>query len=69
MKYANIISKIGAIIIIAWAILKILHIEVIHRPILIILGLVLTFAGQAWEIKLLKDLVKQQKSSNSNPLQ
>ncbi|MFZ1807874.1 MAG: hypothetical protein WAU36_11650 [Cyclobacteriaceae bacterium] len=59
VKYAKFMSTVGAITIMVWAVLKIVHFEFENHYQLLLLGSILTTVGQSWEIKLLKQRIKE----------
>jgi hypothetical protein len=62
MKYANAIHYLGAIVVIIYALLKIFHLapEQINLNILVAVGFFLSYIGQSWKVRILKQKNKSQ---------
>lgn len=65
MKYAKLIHATGAVVVIIFAIMKVLHIgqDYIDINALLTLAFLLAYIGQSWKVKLLETQVKKNQSN------
>ena len=66
MKVDNLLNATGALVIIIYAVMRILHLGFgeINLSGLITFGLVLSFVGQSWKIKILEKQVRDYQSKS-----